>query len=168
MKLKKRSARSRLRGARTCGYGARKKHRGKGSRGGKGMAGTGKRAGQKITYLLRYYGKGYLGKRGFKSRKKIKEAKIPYINLETLAYKYYNSPEQKISLDNYKVLAGNDVDEKLLEKLKGKELSCYSISDKARALLESHGVKVIVKGKAGKAAEAATSDEEEAKEGEGG
>jgi len=40
MKIKKRDKRSRIRGRRTIGKGSRKKRRGKGSRGGKGMAGT--------------------------------------------------------------------------------------------------------------------------------
>ena len=36
-----------FRGSHTHGYGSKKKHRGAGSRGGRGMAGSGKRADQK-------------------------------------------------------------------------------------------------------------------------
>jgi len=79
---RKRSKRSRIRGRRTCGYGARKKHRGKGSKGGKGLAGTGKKAGHKRTYLLRY-GIKALGKKGFKSEKQKKEKK-KVINLREI------------------------------------------------------------------------------------
>jgi large subunit ribosomal protein L15 len=52
-----------MRGSRTHGYGSHKKHRGAGSRGGRGMAGV-KR--QKKTWILRHR-PGHLGKRGFKS-----------------------------------------------------------------------------------------------------
>ncbi len=51
------------RGSRTYGYGSPKKHRGKGSKGGKGKAGVGKKAGHKAI-LLTQMGKG-LGKQGF-------------------------------------------------------------------------------------------------------
>ncbi|MEM4318552.1 MAG: uL15 family ribosomal protein [Candidatus Pacearchaeota archaeon] len=148
MKLKKRSARSRLRGRRTCGYGSRKKHRGKGSKGGKGMAGTGKRAGQKLTYVYRYYGK-YLGRYGFKSRKKVKRRKISHISLEGIIYRFHDTKEKVINLDEYKILAGNlEVVKKLegyFDKLKGKEVICASISKKAKEILENYGVNVKVK-----------------------
>jgi len=39
----KRKKASRIRGARTCGWGFRQKHKGHGNKGGVGMAGTGKR-----------------------------------------------------------------------------------------------------------------------------
>ena len=47
MTLNKRPKISRLRGTHTHGWGAKKKHRGSGSRGGKGNAGSGKRADSK-------------------------------------------------------------------------------------------------------------------------
>jgi len=51
------------RGSRTHGWGAGKKHRGAGNRGGRGMAGVGKRGGQKET---KYLAKGIkpIGKHG--------------------------------------------------------------------------------------------------------
>ena len=54
MKTKKRKKSSRMHGrkAGTHGWGARKKHKKSGHRGGKGMAGTGKRADQKKTLIL--------------------------------------------------------------------------------------------------------------------
>lgn len=72
-----------MRASGSCGYGARKKHRGKGSKGGKGMAGTGKRADQKKSLVLKKYGKEYFGKHGFFSRKK----KILGINLDQVIEK---------------------------------------------------------------------------------
>ncbi|ASJ06578.1 uL15m family ribosomal protein [Thermococcus pacificus] len=53
-----------LRGSHTHGWGCKKKHRGGGSKGGKGMAGTGKRKDQKFTWTIKY-APDHLGKRGF-------------------------------------------------------------------------------------------------------
>ena len=80
MKTHKRKKATRLRGSHTHGWGAKKKHRGKGSRGGIGMAGTGKRAGHKIMKIAKLYGKNYLGKKGFKDAAK----KINVVNLSYL------------------------------------------------------------------------------------
>ena len=55
------------RGHNTHGHGASKKHRGAGSRGGRGNAGTGKRAGQKKAGLKGFklgHSKGFLRRRG--------------------------------------------------------------------------------------------------------
>ena len=151
MKLKKRKARSRLRGARTCGYGSRKKHRGKGSRGGKGMAGTGKRAGQKITLLIKEGIK--LGKRGFVSKKKLKRLKKQkVINLKDLIYKIGNTSAEEINLNNFKIV-GFDVggfDESLLEilkKTKIKKIVCEGISANAKKLLEGYGIEIVTEEK---------------------
>ena len=50
------------RGSRTCGYGSSKKHRGAGSRGGRGLAGGKK---HKWSFFSKYR-PGYFGKHGFK------------------------------------------------------------------------------------------------------
>ena len=52
----------------THGWGARKKHKKSGHRGGIGMAGTGKRADQKKTLVTKLYGNKYFGKQGITSR----------------------------------------------------------------------------------------------------
>lgn len=62
MKLKKRRKSSRYRGSQTAHRGAKERTRGSGNRGGKGMAGTGKRADHHKSYIYRYYGKDYWGK----------------------------------------------------------------------------------------------------------
>lgn len=54
------------RGHKTHGWGSKKKRRGAGNRGGRGMAGTGKRADQKKPSIINKYGNSYFGKRGFK------------------------------------------------------------------------------------------------------
>ncbi len=55
------------RGSKTHGYGSMKKHRGAGNRGGRGMAGSGKRGDAKKPSINK---KRYFGKYGFKSRKR--------------------------------------------------------------------------------------------------
>ena len=142
MKIKKRKKRSRIRGKRTVGRGSRKKGRGKGHRGGKGMAGTGKRAGQKLTWVQKYYRGKYLGKRGFTSHKKLKRKREKFITISQIISKFYTSKEARIDLSNYKVLGSNTEG---LELLKGKELIVKAITEKARKVLEDAGLKVVVK-----------------------
>ena len=62
MAARKRAKKSRLRGSHTHGWGEKKHHRKAGSRGGKGRAGSGKRADQKKPM---YWGEGRTTKRGF-------------------------------------------------------------------------------------------------------
>lgn len=60
MVVRRRKKVSRRDGSRTHGWGSSKKHRGAGSRGGRGMAGTGKRADSKkpsVWMNTRYFGK---------------------------------------------------------------------------------------------------------------
>jgi large subunit ribosomal protein L15 len=67
---------SKYRGSKTHGWGSKKKHRGKGSKGGKGRAGMGKRGQQKLPAL---YARGMLplqrGIKGFKRHKSLVKAK---------------------------------------------------------------------------------------------
>jgi len=70
-----------MRGSKTHGWGSMKKHRGAGSRGGRGMAGTGKRGDAKKPSIWK--NKKYFGKYGFKRPKKI-TIKIKAINLKTI------------------------------------------------------------------------------------
>ncbi len=65
MTVNKRKKNSRRHGKTTHGYGSRKKHRGAGNRGGRGMAGTGKRADQKKISIIKEYNGEYFGKHGF-------------------------------------------------------------------------------------------------------
>ena len=90
MTVNKRKKKSRQRGSHTHGWGAKKKHRGSGHRGGKGMAGSGKRADTKKPSIWKNV--DYFGKLGFVSKGKKEEVKpinIDYIdrNLETLSLK---------------------------------------------------------------------------------
>ena len=62
MTARKRKKNTSMRGGQTHGWGAKKKHRGKGNKGGCGMAGTGKRNESKKPSI---YKEPYFGKRGF-------------------------------------------------------------------------------------------------------
>lgn len=62
MTVNKRKKNSRQRGSHTHGWGSKKKHRGAGNRGGRGMAGSGKRA---DTIKPSLWKERYFGKRGF-------------------------------------------------------------------------------------------------------
>ena len=68
MVVRKRTKFSRQRASFTHGWGSKKKHRGAGNRGGRGMAGTGKRADQRKPQIWK--DKKYFGKHGFASKKK--------------------------------------------------------------------------------------------------
>ncbi len=68
-----------FRGSKTHGYGSMKKHRGAGSRGGRGMAGTGKKGDVKKPSINP---KTYFGRRGFHSKSISKEKTI---NVSALA-----------------------------------------------------------------------------------
>ncbi len=63
MTVNKRSKNSRQRGSWTHGWGEKKKHRGAGNRGGRGMAGTGKKGDAKKPSI--WHIKDYFGKCGF-------------------------------------------------------------------------------------------------------
>ncbi len=79
----KRSKNSRQRGSWTHGWGAKKKHRGAGSRGGRGLAGSGKRGDAKKT--LYWSNPNYFGKRGFVNINTEKEHTINIAHLDTIA-----------------------------------------------------------------------------------
>src|SRR3989338_5731267 len=95
MTVNKRSKFSRMRGTHTHGWGAKKKHRGAGNRGGRGMAGSGKRADQKKPTILKLYGNEYFGRHGFSRPQKLLK-KIKAINLSNLQSKLDSYVENKL------------------------------------------------------------------------
>jgi len=95
MTVNKRRKFSRMRGTHTHGWGAKKKHRGAGNRGGRGMAGTGKRADQKKPTILQEYGNDYFGRFGFNRPQKLLK-KIKAINLDALQNKLDFYVSQKL------------------------------------------------------------------------
>ncbi len=78
MVVNKRSKKSRYRGSQTHGGGAKKKRRGAGNRGGRGMAGSGKRADSKKPSIWK---EDYFGKHGFTSKSRRQKDIAVNINL---------------------------------------------------------------------------------------
>jgi large subunit ribosomal protein L15 len=126
---RKKSRRIRGRGAGSHGRGFRKKGKGKGHHGGKGMSGTGKRADQKKTLVIKLYGNKYFGRQGITS-KRTERDKRKRINIGEIS----NNPEKygkrvgekwEIKLEDYKILGDGEVKEKLF--IKAKEASGSAI-----------------------------------------
>ncbi len=119
MKTKKRTKSSRMHGRAmgTHGWGARKKHKKTGHRGGKGMSGSGKRADHKKTLVNKLYGNKYFGKQGITSRgtkrDKGKRINLKQIELEIEKYAKKTSKGFEINLKNYKILGEGEIKNKL-------------------------------------------------------
>ncbi len=137
MKTKKRKKSSRMHGKRmgTHGWGARKKHKKTGHRGGKGMSGSGKRADHKKTLVIKLYGHGYFGKQGITSKgtQKDKTNRINLQQVEKNLKKYGKKVGDKfeINLKSYKILGTGEVKNKLI--IKAKEASKSAISKVKKA-----------------------------------
>jgi len=117
---RKKSSRMHGKGRGTHGWGERKKHKHSGHRGGKGMAGTGKRADQKKTLVTKLYGNKYFGKQGITSRGTKRDTR-KRINLKTIQlnlekYGKKTSKGFEIDLSSYKILGDGEVKEKLIIK----------------------------------------------------
>ncbi len=113
----------------THGWGARKKHKKSGHKGGKGMSGSGKRGDQKKTLVTKKYGHKYFGKRGITS-KKTKKDKRKRINLRDIELKLEKIGKKttkgyEIDLKDYKILGEGEVKNKLI--IKAKEASKSAI-----------------------------------------
>lgn len=120
IKTHKRRKASRLSGRGMGGHGRgfRKEGRGKGDKGGKGMAGTGKRADQKKTLVLKLYGNNYFGKQGITSRgtKRDTRKRINLGDIEKNLEKYGKKSGGKfeVNLKEYKILGEGIVKNKLV------------------------------------------------------
>ncbi len=137
------------RGSRTYGYGSSKKHRGKGSKGGKGLSGSGKKGQHKKLLLA---SQGYIiGKYGFKTpyqKRKLESVTTKEIieRFEEIVNKYGRYDKSKNTVifnDNVKIIY-----QRSLEKNEfGNNVSFIvrSITDKAKEYLNKLGVKVEVK-----------------------
>jgi len=133
MKTKKRKKESRMhgRGRGTHGGGARKKRKGSGHRGGKGMSGSGKRADQKKTLINKLYGHNYFGKQGITSRGTKRDTR-KRINLRDIQLNLKKYTKDKIvHLENYKILGEGEVTQKLT--IKAKEASASAIEKVQKA-----------------------------------
>ncbi|MFH1503077.1 MAG: uL15 family ribosomal protein [Candidatus Diapherotrites archaeon] len=104
----------------THGWGARKKHKKSGHRGGTGMAGSGKRGDQKTTLITKLYGNTYFGKQGITSRKTKRDTR-QRINLEQIdknleKYGKKTAKGWEINLEKYKILGKGEIKNKLFIK----------------------------------------------------
>ena len=104
-------------------HGARKKWKSSGSKGGKGMAGTGKRADHKKSLIIRLYGNNYFGKQGVTSRGTEKDrtkAMNLYdieTNFESLMKKHGKGNE--LDLSGFKILGEGEISRKINIKARG-------------------------------------------------
>lgn len=128
----------------THGGGARKKRKGSGHRGGKGMSGSGKRSDQKKTLVLKKYGHKYFGKQGVTSRKTKRDTRqrINLQDIESNLEKYGKKVGDKweIVLKKYKILGTGEVKNKLV--IHAKEASKSAIEK-----VKAKGGEIIVFGK---------------------
>ena len=137
-KTKKRRKSSRMHGRKqgTHGWGSRKKHKKSGHRGGKGRAGTGKRADQKKSLMTKLYGHNYFGKQGITSKKterdKRKRINLKDIELNIEKYGKKTGNSWHLDLPDYKILdAEEDYNVKNKMIIKGMAASA-SASEKVK------------------------------------
>ena len=84
------------------------------------MSGSGKRADQKKTLVIKLFGKEYFGKRGITSRKTERD-KRKRINLGTIdknieSYGKKQGDKWEIKLENYKILGDGELTHKVIIK----------------------------------------------------
>lgn len=141
MVVRKKKKVRKFRGKRTYGYGSHKKHRGAGSRGGRGKAGMHK---HKWSYVVKYE-PDYFGKRGFRRPpavwKKIKAINVS--KLEALATAAGEKKIDLIKLGYVKVLGSGKINTAI-------EVTAKSFSKKAIEKIEAAGGKAVVIKKAKK------------------
>ncbi len=139
IKTHKRKKNSRIRGARTVGWGFRQKHKGHGNKGGVGMAGTGKRADHKKQVARESDKKHkYFGSQGATSRgtKRTKEDKM---NLFAIKENIFKKDGDKIDLSKHTILG---VGEGFKAEITAKKASAAAIEKMAKA-----GGKIILPAK---------------------
>lgn len=122
----------RMRASTTHGHGARKRWKGKGRKGGKGMAGTGKRADHKKTLMNKLYGNKYFGRQGITS-KSTKRKKVKIINLKDINERF----DKQANLKDYKILGEGDID-------KAVTITAKAFTKSAKDKIEKAGGKCIV------------------------
>jgi len=127
-----------MRGSKTHGYGSKKKHRGAGSRGGRGYAGSHK---HKWTYIVKYE-PDHFGKHGFVSRKQLyrkrRHKEINVGELEELAAKLGVKSGELLdlaSLGYTKLLGKGSIETPFIVKI-------ASFTPRAKEKLESVGGRI--------------------------
>ncbi len=122
-------------------HGARKKWKSSGHKGGKGMAGTGKRADHKKSMIIKLYGNNYFGKQGItsrgteKDRRKVMNLRDIETNYESLMKKHGKG--NILDLNEYKILGEGEITKKIAIK-------ALAFSEGAREKIEKAGGSIIV------------------------
>ena len=143
MKIKKgkKSRKMRGRGMGSHGWGARKKHKKKGHRGGKGMSGSGKIADHKKTLIIKKYGNKYFGKRGVTSKKTERDTRkrinIGEIDMNLDKYGKKTGDSWEINLSEYKILGEGEIKNKLIIRAKSVSKSALVKIKKAGGEIKS-------------------------------
>ena len=110
MRVHKRPKNSRIRGARTVGWGFRQKHKGHGNKGGFGKAGTGKRGDHDKQRALESdtrKKKRYFGKQGLTSQGTARDKRLR-INLYDIKNNLFSKVGAQIDLSKYKILGSGE------------------------------------------------------------
>ncbi|MFW6383467.1 MAG: uL15 family ribosomal protein [Nanoarchaeota archaeon] len=132
------------RGSRTHGWGAGKKHRGAGSRGGRGMAGTGKRGKSRKQAVSGI--KNYFGKYGFttKRRQFVTSANIAY--LENNGDYLLNTKKAELKEGFFVIDLKNIGIDKLISKGKPTrkyKITCFTSTKRAIDAVQAAGGEVL-------------------------
>ncbi len=137
----KKAKKQRGKGMGTYGRGARKAGKDKGHHGGIGMAGSGKRADQKKTLIIKLHGNNYFGKQGVTSRstkrKKREDISLRDINDKKEKLGKKTSKGWEINLENKKILGNGEVKDKLI-------ITAKAASKSAIEKIEKAGGKIIL------------------------
>lgn len=146
MKVKARRKNTRYRGSQTHRRGHRKRTRGSGNQGGKGMSGTGKRGDQKKTLVINLTGgNNYFGKDKTLRRGRI-APKLEVINLEEISKRIDSFIKQgkakevkgafELNLKGYKILGDGNLNQKLIIKATSASESAITKVQKAGGSIE--------------------------------
>ena len=147
MRVHKRKKATRYHGRKmgTCGKGSRTRARKSGSKGGTGMAGSGKRADHKKTLVTKLYGNAYFGKQGMTSKgtKRDNRKRINLIQIELNIDNYIKKGLAKISkegfdvdLSDYKILREGEIKHKFFIKASEASQSAMKKVEKAGGKIE--------------------------------
>lgn len=156
MKTHKRKKSTRYHGRKmgTCGRGSRTRARKSGTKGGVGMAGSGKRADQKRTLITKIFGNAYFGKQGFTSKgtERDKRKRINLLNIESNLENFIKKNIAKksgqvfeIDLSDFKILGEGEVKNKLIIKALEASQSAIEKVEKAGGRIDVKKPKKIEK-----------------------
>ncbi len=140
MVVRRRKKVRKLRGSKTHGYGSKKKHRGKGSKGGKGFAGSKDHKRQLVLML----DPEHFGKRGFKrgfyphiKRRREREKVITLRELDKLAEKLGKSELNLLELGFKKVISSGSLSRPL-------KVKALYVTERAKEKIERAGGSVEI------------------------